>query len=33
MHYDIETGSIFVAIVSMFILGFGLWLIKKIGEL
>ena len=30
---DIETGSIVVAIMSGIILGFALWLIKKISEI
>jgi len=30
---DIESGSIVVAIISMIVLGFGLWIIKKVGEL
>ncbi len=33
MDFNVETGSIVVAIVSMFILGFGFWIIKKMGEL
>jgi hypothetical protein len=30
---NIEVGSIIVAIISMFILGFVLWLIKKISNI
>ncbi len=30
---SIETGSIIVALVSMVILGFGFWIIKKMGEI
>ncbi len=33
MDFNVESGSIIVAIVSMFILGFGFWIIKKMGEL
>ncbi len=33
MDFNVESGSIAVAIVSMFILGFGFWIIKKMGEL
>ncbi len=33
MEFNIESGSIVVAIMSMFVLGFGFWIIKKIGEL
>ena len=33
MDFDIESGSIAVAIISMFILGFGFWIIKKMEEL
>ncbi len=31
--FDIESGSIVIALLSMVILGFGLWIIKKMGEL
>jgi len=30
---DIESGSIVVAVLSMFLLGFGLWILKKMGEI
>jgi hypothetical protein len=33
MDLSIESGSIVIAIISMIILGFGFWVIKKIGEL
>jgi len=33
MEWSVETGSIVVAVISMVILGFGFWIIKKIGEL
>ncbi len=33
MEWNVETGSIVVAVISMVILGFGFWIIKKIGEL
>ncbi len=33
MEWNVETGSIVVAVISMVILGFGFWIIKKMGEL
>jgi len=33
MDFDIESGSIIIAIISMIILGFGFWIISKISEL
>jgi hypothetical protein len=30
---NIESGSIAIAVMSMIVLGFGLWIIKKMGEL
>ncbi|GEM_PF-2716069 len=33
MEWSVETGSIVVAVISMVILGFGFWIIKKMGEL
>ena len=33
MQIDLETGSIVVTVVSMVVLGFGLWIIKKMGEI
>ncbi len=33
MEWNVESGSIVIAIVSMFVVGFGLWIIKKMGEL
>jgi len=33
MEWSIELGSIVLSIVSAVLLGFGLWIIKKIREL
>ncbi len=33
MNFDIESGSIVVAIISIFLLGFGFWIIKKMEDL
>ncbi len=33
MEWSVETGSIVVAVISMVILGFGFWIIKKMEEL
>ncbi len=33
MDINVEYGSIVVAIVSMFILGFGFWIIKRLSNL
>lgn len=33
MHFDIESGSIITALLSMVVIGIGFWIIKKLEEL
>ena len=33
MDINVETGSIVIALISMIVLGFGFWIIKKVSEL